>query len=67
MEGNILKYIRLKYPKVADSKVIEYGQYENLNFYWKFDNGITITESPLSLIDDILGLIVLNSPNLIFI
>jgi hypothetical protein len=57
MEGNILTYVRLKYPEISDSKVIEYGQYENLNLYWRFDNGKTITESPLSLIDDIFGLI----------
>lgn len=57
MEGNILNYIRLKYPDIADSKVIECGQYENLNLHWKFDNGKTITESPLSLINDVLGLI----------
>jgi hypothetical protein len=57
MEGNILTYVRLKYPEIADSKVIEIEQYENLTLSWKFDNGITIRESPLSLIDDILGLI----------
>jgi hypothetical protein len=57
MGGNILTYIRLKYPEIANSKVIEYGQYDNLNLYWRFDNGKTITESPLSLIDDVLGLI----------
>jgi hypothetical protein len=57
MEGNILVYVRLKYPEIADSKLIEYGQFENLNLYWEFDNGIRINESLSSLIDDMLGLI----------
>ena len=57
MEGNVLIWIRSKYPEIADSKLIEYGQFENLNLYWEFDNGIRISESPLSLIDDMLGLI----------
>jgi hypothetical protein len=57
MEGNILTYIRLKYPEIAESWVVESGRYENLTMYWKFDNGKTINESPISLIDDILGLI----------
>ncbi len=56
MEGNILTYVRLKYPEIEDSKFIECDQFENLTLQWKFDNGVIITESPLSLIDDMLGL-----------
>ena len=57
MEGNILVYVRSKYPEIANSKLIECGQFENLNLYWEFDNGIRINESLSSLIDDMLGLI----------
>ena len=57
MEGNILVWIRSKYPEIADSKLIEYGRSENLNLYWEFDNGVRICTNPLSLIDDVLGLI----------
>ena len=57
MEGNILSYIKIKYPEIGDSKLVESGQFENLTLYWKFDNGVHIQESPLSLINDLLGLI----------
>ena len=57
MEGNILIYVKSKYPEIGDGKLIECGQFENLTLYWKFDNGVEVQESPLSLIDDLLGLI----------
>ena len=57
MEGNILIYVKSKYPEIGDAKLIECGQFENLTLYWKFDNGVEVQESPLSLIDDLLGLI----------
>jgi len=57
MEENILEYIKSKYTEIGNAKLIEYGSFENLTLYWKFDNGVEVRESPLSLINDILGLI----------
>ncbi len=57
MEGNILIYVKSKYPEIGDAKLIECGQFENLTLYWNFDNGVKVQENPLSLIDGLLGLI----------
>ena len=42
MEGNVLIWIRSKYPDIANSKLIECGQFENLTLYWNFDNGVKV-------------------------
>jgi hypothetical protein len=42
MEGNVLIWIRSKYPEIANSKLIECGQFENLTLYWNFDNGVKV-------------------------